>query len=79
MRRIQFACLEQTLRFSLHDVLPAGETEKLVRAEVEQYKTDLQRKGVRYSIVSESVQPDGSMILKIKRQYNAHNPGSYLD
>lgn len=79
MRRIQSACLAQTLRFSLHDVLPADETEKLVRVEVEQYKTDLERKGIRYCIISESVQPDGSMILKIKRQYNAHSLGSYLD
>lgn len=79
MRRVKYACLEQTLHFSLRDVLPAAETTRLVRTEVEQYKTDLEKKNIRYKIESESILPDGSIILKVKKQYNAHDCGEYLN
>lgn len=79
MRRVKYACLEQTLHFGLRDALTPEETNRIVRQEVEQYRADLERKGVRYKIASEEVQPDGSLILRIKKQYNAHDVGDYLD
>lgn len=79
MRRVKYACLEQTLHFSLRDPLSPEETARCVRSEFEQYKTDLERKRVQYKIVSEETQPDGSLIVRVKKQYNAHNCGDYLD
>lgn len=78
MRRVKYACLEQTLHFSLCDALTPEETNRLVRAEYDQYKADLERKRIPYKIVSETVQPDGSIIVKVKKQYNAHDCGDYL-
>ena len=78
MRRIKYACLEQTLHFSLRDALTPEETNRLVRAEYDQYKADLERKRIPYKIVSETVQPDGSIIVKVKKQYHAHDCGDYL-
>lgn len=78
MRRVKYACLEQTLHFSLRDALTPEETNRLVRAEYDQYKADLERKRIPYKIVSETVQPDGSIIVKVKKQYNAHDCGDYL-
>ena len=79
MRRVKYACLEQTLHFSLRDALTPEETNRLVRAEYDQYKADLERKRIPYKIVSETVQLDGSIIVKVKKQYNAHDCGDYLN
>mgnify|MGYP001638680089 CR=1 FL=1 len=79
MRRVKFACLEQTLHFSLRDTLTPEETNRIVREEFEQYKMDLDRKRVRYKIAGEDVQEDGSLIVRVKKQYNAHDCGDYLD
>ena len=78
MRRVKYACLEQTLHFSLRDALTPEETNRLVRVEYDQYKADLERKRIPYKIVSETVQLDGSIIVKVKKQYNAHDCGDYL-
>ena len=78
MRRVKYACLGPTLPSGLRDALPPEETNRLVRAEYDQYKADLERKRIPYKIVSETVQPDGSIIVKVKKQYNAHDCGDYL-
>lgn len=79
MRRIKYACLEQTLHFSQKDIMSVEDATRYARAELDQYKADLERKNVHYKIVSEEVQPDGSIILKVKKQYNAHSYGDYLN
>ena len=79
MRRIKYACLEQTLHFSLRDPLTPEETNRLVRAEYDQYRADLERKRIPYTIVSETVQLDGSIIVKVIKQYNQSPVGDYLN
>lgn len=39
----------------------------------------LLRNRTKHKIVSETEQPDGSILIKIKKQYNYHNVGDYLD
>jgi hypothetical protein len=79
MRRIQFACLEQTIHFQIRDVLGCHDlAAKAVRDEVAQYKAQLDRKHTQYKIIEESVQPDDSIIIKIKRQYSGYSCGDYL-
>ena len=79
MKRIQSACLEQTILFSASDDLSPELAAKTVRQGVESYKLSLTRKQVAYKIESETSQPDGSMIVKLKRQYNFYSCGAYLD
>ncbi len=52
---------------------------KMVRQEVEQYRTALESKRTRYKIVDQSDEPDGSILLKIIKQYNATPVGDYLN
>lgn len=51
----------------------------MIRAEVESYKTQLRRSRTKYKIIEESVQPDDSIVIKIKKQYNYYDCGDYLD
>ena len=49
-----------------------------VREELEHYKNQLARNRTRYQIVDEAVQPDGSILLRIKKQYNSYNCDEYM-
>ena len=52
---------------------------RLVRQEVERYKNGLTQKGIQYRIDTETEQPDGSVILKNRKQ-NLRTPvGEYMD
>ena len=46
---------------------------------VEQALMQLERSRTRYKIVEETVQPDDSILIKIKKQYNHHDCGDYMD
>lgn len=52
---------------------------RLVQEEVKKYKAGLDRQGTKYKILSEETQPDGSVIIEIKKQYNTSPVGNYLD
>lgn len=79
MKRVQAACICQTLRFLLKEDIPHSTAVVQVRQEVEQYKKGLERNHTRYKIVEELEQPDGSILIKIIKQYNASPVGDYLD
>ncbi len=78
MKRIKAACICQTLHFMLKDGAEHQWAVNQVRLEVENYKKGLERSRTRYRIVEEAAQPDGSVILKIIKQYNASPVGDYL-
>ena len=52
---------------------------RLVRDEVAHYKKNLERNHTRYKIVEEMEQPDGSILVKVIKQYNTSPVGDYLD
>lgn len=79
MKRVKAACICQTLHFLLKEDLPHEMAVKLVRQEVEQYQRDLERRHTRYKIVEQSDEPDGSILLKVIKQYNAMPVGDYLN
>lgn len=79
MKRIQSACLEKTLHFELKEELGHAAAARAVREEVEHYKAQLERSRTRYRILQETVQPDDSVLLQVKMQYNSAPCGSYLD
>jgi len=51
---------------------------KLVKEEVEKYKASLDKSRTKYRIVREETQSDGSVMIKIIKQYNTSPVGDYL-
>ena len=78
MKRGIAACLYQTLHFQLKEDIPHDEAARLVRIEVENYKAGLERKKSRYMFDSETEQPDGSIILKVRKQNLSTPVGEYM-
>lgn len=79
MKRVKAACICQTLHFMLKDDLGHDYAVKLVKEEVEKYKASLDKNRTKYKIVSEETQLDGSVMIKIIKQYNTSPVGDYLD
>ena len=79
MKRVIAACLYQTLHFQLKEDYPHDEAVRLVNTEVENYKAGLERKKSKYKIDSETEQPDGSIILKVRKQNLSTPVGEYMD
>ena len=79
MKRVSSACICQTLHFMLKEDAAHDHAVRLVRQEVQQYKQALERRHTPYKIVSETEEPDGSILLQVIRQYNMHPVGNYLD
>lgn len=79
MKRIKEACICQTLHFQLKEDVEHSYAVRLAKEEVEHYKKTLERNRTRYKIVEETEQSDGSMLVKVIKQYNASPVGSYLD
>lgn len=79
MKRIKAACICQTLHFLLKEDTEPVLAQRLVQDEVAAYRKRLEASGAKYRILSEEQQTDGSMILRIKKQYNQSPVGDYLD
>lgn len=79
MKRIKAACICQTLHFMLKEDLGQEEAVKSVIQEVEHYKQSLEKNHTQYKILEETTQPDGSIMVKIIKQYNQSPVGDYLN
>ena len=79
MKRVKAACITQTLHFLLKEDVGHEYALKLVKEEVEAYKRNLIRNGTKHKIVEEAKQADGSIIVRIIKQYNSSPVGEYLD
>jgi len=79
MKRIKAACICQTLHFMLKEDAEHEWAVNQVKQDVEHYKYGLERNRTQYKILEENIQPDGSIILKIIKQYNSAPVGDYLD
>ena len=79
MKRVKAACICQTLHFMLKEDIPADYAKELVVKEYEQYKLTLDRNRTKYKIVEEAKQEDGSIIVKVIKQYNTSPVGEYLN
>ena len=79
MKRIKAACICQTLHFMLKEDLGHDWAVKQVEQEVEQYRKSLERNHTRYKILEKTSEPDGSILLKVIKQYNSSPVGDYLD
>ncbi|HJD47196.1 MAG TPA: hypothetical protein H9909_10165 [Candidatus Mediterraneibacter norfolkensis] len=79
MKRVKAACIYQTLHFMLKEDVAHDYAVSLVKQEVAQYKKGLDQHHTQYKIVEETEQPDGSIMIKIIKQYNSSPVGNYLD
>jgi DNA integrity scanning protein DisA with diadenylate cyclase activity len=79
MKRVKAACICQILHFMLKDGEEHLYAVKQVKDEVEKYKRDLERNHTQYKIVEQTEQPDGSIIVKVIKQYNSAPVGDYLN
>lgn len=79
MKRIQAACICQTLHFMLKEDVAHDWAVKQLEDEIARYKMQLERNRTRYKILEETIQPDGSVVIKLIKQYNTSPVGNYLD
>ncbi len=79
MKRIKAACICQTLHFQLKEDQPRSYAARMVQEEVKRYKESLDASRTRYLIEEETTQPDGSVIIRIIKQYNQSPVGDYLE
>ncbi|MBQ8598920.1 MAG: hypothetical protein IJ411_02240 [Oscillospiraceae bacterium] len=79
MKRIKFACLEQTIHFMLKEEVPKQIAIRGVDEEYASYKAQMERNRTQYKIVEETRLEDGSLLIKIKKQYNNYDCGEYMD
>lgn len=78
MKRIKAACICQTLHFMLKEEVSHDFAVRQVKEEVEHYKRSLERNHTEHRIVEAKTLPDGSIQIKIIKQYNQAPVGEYL-
>ena len=72
MKRVQAACILQTLVFQQKDDSYFSKEKKIAlnKEEVEKYKASLEKSKTRFQIVEETEQPDGAILVRVRKQYN---------
>ena len=79
MKRIKAACLEQTIHFMLKEDMPREEAVPAVQAAYAHHIAQMDRNRTRYQILEKTGQPDGSLVVKLKKQYNNYDCSPYMD
>lgn len=79
MKRIKAACICQTLHFALKEDADHDYAVRMAKEEVKHYKQTLDRNHTKYKIIDETTEEDGSIMLRIIKQYNQSPVGNYLD
>lgn len=66
------ACILQTLIFTQKDDcgLTIEQQCELNHNEIERYKAAMERSRIRYQIAEETEQNDGSVVVRVRKQYN---------
>ena len=72
MKRVKAACILQTLVFAQKEDCGLTREQQLClnRDEVSRYKATMDRSRTRYQITEETEQSDGSMIVRVRKQYS---------
>ena len=72
MKRVQAACILQTLVFQQKDDSYFSKEKKIAlnKEEVEKYKASLEKNKTRFQIVEETEQSDGAILVRVRKQYN---------
>jgi len=78
MKRIKSACLIQKIHFLLKDDFGHDAAVREAKEELEHYKKTLERNHTSFEITDEAEQPDGSIMLTIKKQYNGYDSSEFI-
>ncbi|MBE5783139.1 MAG: hypothetical protein E7329_07500 [Clostridiales bacterium] len=78
MKRIENACLEQTLLFSVHEHISLEADREANHQEYAQYKRQMDQKRMKYQVLAEEENADGSLLVKVRRQYNTYPCDQYI-
>lgn len=72
MKRIKAACIQQTLVFAQKEDcgLTREQQRKRNHDEISSYKATMDRRHTKYQIVEETDQSDGSVLVRVRKQYN---------
>ena len=72
MKRVKSACIYQTLVFAQKEELglTRGQAAAANRDEIARYRAALDRSRTRYQVTDETELPDGSIELRVRKQYN---------
>lgn len=72
MKRVKAACIFQTLVFAQKEDCGFSREQQLRmnQEEVARYKASLDRSRTRYQITEETEQADGSVLVRVRKQYN---------
>lgn len=72
MKRVKAACILQTLVFQQKDDTYLSNEKKIAlnKEEFEKYKASLEKNKIRFQIVEETQQPDGAILVRVRKQYN---------
>ena len=72
MKRVKAACILQTLVFMQKEDCGFSRDQilNMNRQELARYKNSLEQTRTRYQIVSSEEQADGSIIVRVRKQYN---------
>ena len=72
MKRVKAACVLQTLVFMQKEDcgLSRESIRNANRQEVSRYKQSMDRSHIRYQIVSEEELDNGSILVRVRKQYN---------
>ncbi len=72
MKRVKSACIYQTLVFAQREELGFSRASALAqnRDEIARYRAAMDRAGTRYQITDERELEDGSVEIRVRKQYN---------
>ena len=72
MKRVKAACILQTLVFAQKEDCGLTREQQLTvnHDEVTRYKATMDRSRIRYQVTEETEQSDGSVLVRVKKQYN---------
>ena len=72
MKRVKAACILQTLVFMQKEDcgLSKNSIAETNRREFEHYKQTMEKTHTRYQIISQEEQEDGSLVVRVRKQYN---------
>ena len=72
MKRVKAACIMQTLVFTQKEDCGMNREQQLKanHEEVSRYKATMDRSRTRYQITEETEQSDGSVLVRVRKQYN---------
>lgn len=72
MKRVKAACIFQTLLFAQKPEMSYSREQalRINHDEIEHYKKSLERARTRYQITETLEQEDGSVLVRVRKQYN---------